>query len=553
VPASPTPLDLRTTPAGHALGSILDPWLGRCGAAGPGGAALGAGRPVVLVADVAATGQDALSALVSTAVGGGPAVIVAMAGVVGADAVEVAGGVRVGPTTAAHQVRLEEGPEGRGITARLDDLVEPRTAVTPLEPTDAGTRVLLTAPIGLRRVPVATWRPGAGVLLLGIDPLALVLAGAPDDSGLRLLHRLALVAAHGELPAGSLPRVGLLGYGAIGDEHVAGFTAAGFQVTAVCDRSDARLAAAAAVLPGVRTHAKADELLGDAAVELVGISTPPDSHASWASAVLAAGRSAVVEKPLALTAAEADTMLDEAGESGLTLAVYQNRRFDPDFLALRRLVTSGALGRVFHLEAFVGGFGHPCNYWHSDADVSGGTAFDWGSHFLDQILALVEGPVTAVRGSAHKLRWHDVTNADQVRIELRLGDGTEAGFVHSDLAAATKPKWYVLGSEGAAVGEWRHERIVARNAVGLLDEDRLAAADSPSTIWWHHADGSRTEMAQPPTAPGRWHRELADRFALGEPLTADPLQSRDVVAILEAAVVSAGDGGRQQTPVLRSR
>lgn len=69
----------------------------------------------------------------------------------------------------------------------------------------------------------------------------------------------------------------------------------------------------------------------------------------------------------------------------------------------------------------------------------------------------------------------------------------------------------------------------------------------------HHPDGSRTEVAAPPTAPGRYHRELADRLAFGEPLTADPDQSRDVVAVLEAAVVSAETGGRLQFPGMRGR
>ena len=50
-------------------------------------------------------------------------------------------------------------------------------------------------------------------------------------------------------------------------------------------------------------------------------------------------------------------------------------------------MAAGSLGDVFHVETFVGGFGHPCNLWHSDDEVSGGAFYDWGSHVLDQILA----------------------------------------------------------------------------------------------------------------------------------------------------------------------
>ena len=505
------------------------------------------------VVDPLAVGPDVLDGLICDAASGSVALVVTVAATAGPlpEAVLRAGGVRAGAALPAHPARIGAGPGHGSLTLRLEDRPEPLTPVVPLFPDDDSTSVVLTAPAGLERVPVATWRPATNVLLLGVDPEALI--AGPDDGGLRLLHRLLLLAGHGRVPEARLPGVGLLGYGAIGAEHVAGFTGAGFEVVSVCDRSESRLAAAAGSLPGIRTYAKADELLGDPGVGLVAISTPPDSHASWATAALDAGHHAVVEKPLALNSRDADRMLDAAAEAGLTLAVYQNRRFDPDFLALRRLVLEGRLGRVFHLEAFVGGFGHPCNYWHSDAAVSGGTAFDWGSHYLDQILALVPVPVEWVRGSAHKLRWHDVTNADQVSIQIRFQDGTEAGFVHSDLAAALKPKWYVLGTEGAAVGEWRRERVVGRTSIGLLEEDRLAPADSPAAIWLHHPDGSRTEVATPSVAPGRYHRELADRLAFGEPLTADPDQSRDVVALLEAAVVSAGNGGRAQRPALRGR
>ncbi len=533
-------------PEGSPLAGALLPWLRRCTPLDRSAA-----LPVAVVEPVS-VGSDVLDGFLAEASRGALGLMVAVPAGGGSltDELLRAAGARTGTPLPGHPVRLEAAPGFEAVTARLDGMAEPFTHLVPLLPDD-GTAVVLTAPVGLRRVPVATWNPSAGVLLLGLDPESV--AAGPDDRGVRLIHRLLMLASHGRLTESALPGVGLLGYGAIGAEHVTGFRSAGFDVTAVCDRSEDRRRAACRTVPGVATFSKADELLGAPEVGLVAISTPPDSHASWAAAALSAGHHAVVEKPLALTAGEADRMLDAAEAAGLTLAVYQNRRFDPDFLALQRLVREGRLGRVFHIEAFVGGFAHPCNYWHSDESVSGGTAFDWGSHYLDQILALVPSGLAWVRGSAHKLRWHDVTNADQVGVEIRFDDGAEAHFLHSDLAAALKPKWYVLGTGGAAVAEWRHERVLARTAVGLLDEDRLAPADSPATVWVHHPDGSRTQVATPDAGRGRYHRELADRLALGEPLTADPGQSRDVVAVLEAAAVSAANGGRAEFPALRGR
>ena len=84
--------------------------------------------------------------------------------------------------------------------------------------------------------------------------------------------------------------------------------------------------------------------------------------------------------------------------------------------------------------------------------------YDWGSHLIDQILSLHPGPIDHVTCIEHKRKWHDVTNADHTTVALRFRDGTEAVFVHSDLAAALKPRWYLLGTEGAITSTWRQEQ-----------------------------------------------------------------------------------------------
>jgi predicted dehydrogenase len=209
---------------------------------------------------------------------------------------------------------------------------------------------------------------------------------------------------------------------------------------------------------------------------------------------------------------------------------------------------SGAIGQPFHYESFVGSFAHPCNFWHSDEDVSGGAIYDWGSHYLDWVLDLFPQQVEHVTGSSHKRVWHDVTNADHSRVGVRFSDGVEADFIHSDLAAVMKPKWYVLGTEGAIVGHWRNERIVARNGVGNLVEDRLAASESPAALSLHAADGSVTAVAIPPAPRQPFHRELAERLLTGAPMSVTPEGSRRNIAVMEAASISAREGGRPVCP-----
>ena len=110
---------------------------------------------------------------------------------------------------------------------------------------------------------------------------------------------------------------------------------------------------------------------------------------------------------------------ESAAERGVHLSCHQNRRWDPDYLAIKQSVTEGLIGECFYIETFVGRFHHPCGYWHSHAAVSGGTSYDWGAHYLDWIVSLIPEPIETVLGTRHKRVWHDVTNADQERIQSR--------------------------------------------------------------------------------------------------------------------------------------
>jgi hypothetical protein len=137
---------------------------------------------------------------------------------------------------------------------------------------------------------------------------------------------------------------------------------------------------------------------------------------------------------------------------------------------------------------------------------------------------------------------------------LQFADGREAEFTHSDLAAALKPKFYVLGTAGAVVGDWRTESVVGRSPVGLLTEDRLAPADSPAALRVLVPDGaggtSTTSLSLPPAPLDPFHRELADALLSGAPMSVTPEGSRRGVAVMQAAAASARDGGRPVVPDL---
>lgn len=389
--------------------------------------------------------------------------------------------------------------------------------------------------------PLAYTRPaGEGCVFytsLGASPAALA-----HPAMRQLLYRaVRYVSGLREAPPVG---VAMLGYGAIGFEHgTAMRETPGLEYRLVCDRNPARLEAARAAFPNLRTTTELADVLSDPEIGAVIVCTPPNTHASVALQALTVGKHVVVEKPFCITTAEADELIALADDQSLTLTVYQNRRWDPDYLAIKRTIDAGTIGDVFHIETFIGGFSHPCDFWHSHEPISGGVFYDWGSHYLDWILTLLPGPVRDVRASAHKRVWHDVTNADQANLHIRFADGREASFIHSDVAALLKPKWYVLGTRGAIVGNWRDTTVTSRKWSGDLIEERLAPSEAlpEVTVATRGADGliSEQRLALPPAPLHPFHRNLADHLLTGEPLAVAPVSSRRNIAVMEAAAYSA--------------
>jgi scyllo-inositol 2-dehydrogenase (NADP+) len=361
---------------------------------------------------------------------------------------------------------------------------------------------------------------------LGHDPSTYELEGFQ-----KLVQRtLMFVAGRQAAPAVG---VGLIGYGAIAQAHAASITATpGLRLAGICDVSDERRQMAAREW-SVRTHARAEDLLDDAEVRLVVVGTPPSIHSDSVMSALRAGKHVVCEKPFALRVEEVDRMIDAAAARDLVLTVFQSRRWDPDYLALRDVVRSGRIGEAFYMESFIGGHDHPCDFWHSHEPISGGTIYDWGSHYFDWILQLFPNPVRTVSAHAHKLVWHDVTNSDQVRVDLTFAGGAQASFLQSDIAAARKPKWYVLGTHGAVVGEWQAEAV---------------PADFPARVKvFRPTEGGSNEelLSLAPRDDHGFYRNLADHLAWDEALAVTPEQARRTVAVMEAATHSIARGGAQ--------
>ncbi|HUP84689.1 MAG TPA: Gfo/Idh/MocA family oxidoreductase [Acidimicrobiales bacterium] len=434
--------------------------------------------------------------------------------------------------------------EASDLGTRLDDEFPFVGSFRPLVTTGPATRTLLVASIGFRDHPVVTeTRCGAGrVLVSAVDPTS-----APS---VRTLVRRALSSGGAAPPKPvGIAVVGYGPFGGMGYAHGLAIAAtAGLELTAVVDPSIDRRKAAEADFPGLTSYASIEQLVGDDDVDLAIVATPPSAHFDLTRRLLRAGKHVACEKPLCLTAAQADELIATAASVDRVLTVHQNRRWDADFLAVRRAVDAGLLGDLFNVETFVGGFDHPCRAWHSDVEVSGGAVYDWGSHHVDWILQLM-GPTPPARVTTfgHKRVWHDVTNLDQLRLHLSWDDGREAEFFQSDVAGVRRPKFYVQGTSGTLAGHYREltfERLEpGRGYVADVAHHAEAPAD---LVLARYESGYGLTETRLPVAPEQrfaFHRNLADHLLLGEPLAVTAASVRTVVAVLEASQASSDDGG----------
>jgi predicted dehydrogenase len=416
----------------------------------------------------------------------------------------------------------------------------------PLVPL-AGGRVIVDVSVALRDWPAVVEMPrGAG---------RVVACGLGNTDEALQTPELAQLLARALRPdlhcCGRNIGVGIVGYGplgAMGYHHGLGVTGTdGIELVAVVDPNLERRKMAETDFPGVRTYASVSELVEDDDVEVAFVATPPSHHVELTLALLRAGKHVACEKPLCLTIAEADRLIETAAASRRVLTVHQNRRWDSDFVAVKRAVSVGLLGEVFNVETFVGGYAHPCRTWHSDTTISGGAGYDWGSHHVDWVLQLMSGAPRVVQAHGHKRVWHDVTNLDQIRIRMTWPDGREAEFLQSDVAAVRRPKFYVQGTAGTLVGSYRAVTLESiepgRGYVATPAHHAEAPADLLLARYESGYGISETRLPPAIEQPFAFHRNLADHLHLGEPLAVTPASVRRVIAVLEAAQRSSTRDG----------
>jgi predicted dehydrogenase len=338
--------------------------------------------------------------------------------------------------------------------------------------------------------------------------------------------------------------VAVVGYGLAGSVFHAPLIAAEprLRVAAIVTSSPERAERARAAYPGVRVAPSADELFErPGGIGLVVIATPNRTHAPLARAALAAGLPVVVDKPFAVTVAEAEELVGFADKAGLVLSVFQNRRWDGDFLTVRRLVADGRLGDVHRFESrFERWRPVPKGGWREVGSVEDGAGllYDLGSHLVDQALTLF-GPVTSVYCELDRRRA-GVRADDDAFLALTHASGVRSHLWMSAVAARPGPRFRLLGSAGAYVTYGLDPQEDALRAGRRPGDGSGPWGALPADRWGRvGADGAGDADAEPvETVPGDYpafYAAMADALLDGGGVPVDPLDAVATLRVLAEA------------------
>ncbi|MCX7285047.1 MAG: oxidoreductase [Novosphingobium sp.] len=298
--------------------------------------------------------------------------------------------------------------------------------------------------------------------------------------------------------------------------------------------------------PGLRVEADIAAVLADPAIDLVVIATPNDSHAPLAHAAIAAGKALVVDKPLALTLAEAREIAAHAEARGTLLSVFHNRRWDGDFLTIASAIEQDLIGKVAHFESHFDRFRPQVhNRWRENPGPGSGVWADLGPHLVDQALCLFGLP-TRITASLGTLRDGAQTD-DWAHVVLEYPD--KRCVLHAGmLVAGGSPRFVVHGTEGSVI---KH---------GLdPQESQLIAGLRPGAPEWgqealpltcHDAAGAAHPLESMPGDYPRYYAGIASALD-GGALPVTPEQALAVMAVVEAATEAARTGVAQQVPPFR--
>ena len=335
--------------------------------------------------------------------------------------------------------------------------------------------------------------------------------------------------------------VGLIGFGLAGRAFHAPVIRAvpGLHLAAILQRTGTE---AAEKYPDVRIVQSLDELLSISEIHLIVIATPNETHYSFARQCLEAGRDVVVDKPFTTTLEEAVSLVQFAKDANRLLTVYQNRRYDGDFQAVRQLLEVGTLGRIVRFETSYDRFRPQLKpgAWREAARPGSGILFDIAPHLIDHALVLFGLP-EAVTADVRAERENAAAD-DAFDITLHYSHGMRAVLRSSILAAAPRPRFVLFGTQASFVKQ-TFDPQEANLRRGFIPKDTAWGAE-PEENWGVLTVPSRDLFERRRIPPANcdyrdYYSNVRDAILGRASLAVTPERALEVMRLLEFARASS--------------
>ncbi|KAJ7781382.1 hypothetical protein B0H16DRAFT_1498218 [Mycena metata] len=296
----------------------------------------------------------------------------------------------------------------------------------------------------------------------------------------------------------------------------------------------------------VKIHNTLEQVLGDPEIELVIIGTPSPTHFAYAKAALEAGKHVLVDKPVTSTSAEARELGQLAKAKGLVLYAFQNRRFDSDFISLKKLLALPAsspqsIGDVVELETHFDRYRKGIkNSWKDQPAPGIGHTYDLGTHLMDQALALFGRPdkLTAFIQNTRGVGHPDVDDSFTIYMQFAAGGKlprpvTVIARAQLTSVRALQPRYVVLGTKGSFL------------KFGVdIQEDQLKIISTPNAIHeiWHDVTTTKTIWPSEPGCYADLFRNLAAAIREGAEQAIKWEEATAVIEMVELAHKSSKEG-----------
>ncbi|MDQ0771217.1 scyllo-inositol 2-dehydrogenase (NADP+) [Pseudarthrobacter defluvii] len=332
-------------------------------------------------------------------------------------------------------------------------------------------------------------------------------------------------------------RTAVVGFGVSGKVFHAPLVAANtdYSLDVIVTAQPERAAEAARLYPQARIVATSEELFTlSVDLDLVILGTPPHSHFALAATAIAHGLHVVVDKPFVPTSALGEELVNRAYDGGVQLTVFQNRRWDADFLTLQKVLASGVLGQVSSFESRFEwwrpeGFGN----WRDTVSLSegGGILHDLGAHLIDQAIQLF-GPVERSYGETANRGPHPDAADTEAFVSLLHASGVRSRLWMNGMAAQVGARFHVLGSQ-AGYTKWGLDGQEPALAAGTLPSDQAYGVDPQESWGLLGVDGATSAIPAERGAYPQFYVQLAAALRGEGPLPVDPADPLEVLKVIE--------------------